>query len=278
MSGAADASLVIEGLVAGYAGRRVLDHVTLPPLAAGTVTMLVGPNGAGKSTLLRSVARLLPAEGTAWLGAVDLLRMPPRAHAATVAFMPQSLPQGVHLTVFEALLSAMNASADSAVFGASRESQERVVALLDRVGIRDYAHRPLDELSGGERQLASLAQTLVRDPRVLLLDEPTSALDLRHQVSVMSLVRSLADEGRIVIVVAHDLNLAARWAEALVVLRGGRLVAAGTPADALTPAVLAEAYGVSARVEHCSRGQAHVLVDGLVDSERMEEASWAATR
>ncbi len=269
-------ALVVESLAAGYPRRQVLHGVTLPVLQPGTVTVLVGPNGAGKSTLLRSLARLLPARGAVTLGDVDLLHVPLMVHATSVAFMPQSLPQGVHLTVFESLLSALNASSSAAALHASRASQERVVALLERVGIPDYAHRPLDELSGGERQLASLALALVRDPAVLLLDEPTSALDLRHQVTVMSLVRELADEGRIVIVVAHDLNMAVRWADRVVVLRDGQVIASGTPAEALTPAVLAQAYGVVARVEHCSRGFAHVLVDGLVGEP--EEEPCAAIR
>lgn len=270
-------TLRVEALTAGYAHRPVLDGVTLPVLRPGTVTALVGPNGAGKSTLLRALARLLGSQGSAWLGQTDLLRISRAEHARSLAFMPQSIPQGVHLTVFEALLCALNASSSTATLLASRASQERVVALLERVGIAEYAHRPLDELSGGERQLASLAQALVRDPAVLLLDEPTSALDLRHQVTVMSLVQELAGEGRIVIVVAHDLNMAVRWADQVVVLRDGRVVASGTPADALTPEVLARAYGVVARVERCSRGLTHVLVDGLVGIEQREGEPCAAS-
>lgn len=270
--------LHVEHLVAGYGSRRVLHDVTLPVCEVGTVTALVGPNGAGKSTLLRALARLVPAQGAMRLGSLDLLGASVADHAAAVAFMPQALPQGVHLTVFEAVLSAMNAAHAGSSLITSRPTRERVVALLERVDMARFAHRPLDELSGGERQLASLAQALVRDPRMLLLDEPTSALDLGHQVSVMSLIRNLAAEGRIVMVVVHDLNLAVRWADHVIVLQDGRVAATGTPEVALTPDVLGRTYGVAARVERCSRGRAHVLVDGLVESARAQEGVWSATR
>src|SRR5690606_21060257 len=117
-------------------------------------------------------------------------------------------------------------------------------------------------LSGGQRQLASLAQTIVRDPVVLLLDEPTSALDLARSHRMMAEMRALAREGHVVLAVLHDLALAARWADRLLVLDGGRLHSGGPPEEVLTEAMLAEVYGVEARVERCSRGRLMVLVDG----------------
>ena len=138
------------------------------------------------------------------------------------------------------------------------------MATLERVGIGDLALSPLDHLSGGERQLASLAQAIVREPALLLLDEPTSALDLRHQVVVMELVRELAAEGRIVVVVLHDLNLAVRWAGHVVVLDQGRAVAVGPPGDAISPDVLARVYGVAARIEPVGQGRSQIVVDGLM--------------
>jgi iron complex transport system ATP-binding protein len=228
----------------------------------------VGPNGAGKSTVLRALGRLVAASGTARFGHTDLLQVPVREHAEVVAYMPQVLPQGVRLSVFEAVLSAAHAASDRWTVGADEARQ--VVALLDRVGLTADPHRMLDELSGGERQLASFAQSLVRNPPILLLDEPTSALDLAHQVTVMGLIRELAREGHLVMVVLHDLNLAVRWADRVVALRDGKVVASGPPSTALTPDVLAATYGVRARVERCSRGEPHVLVDGLVQARDME--------
>ena len=142
--------------------------------------------------------------------------------------MPQTLPQRVALTVLEAVIAALRASPLADRDRPADERATRAVAVLERVGIADLALEPLDHLSGGQRQLASLAQAIVREPAVLLLDEPTSALDLRHQVVVMTLVREFAAEGRIVIVVVHDLSLAARWADQVVVLEQGRAV--GPPA------------------------------------------------
>ena len=141
--------------------------------------------------------------------------------------------------------------------------EHRAIATLERIGIGDLALTPLDHLSGGERQLASLAQAVVREPALLLLDEPTSALDLRHQVVVMQLVHELAAEGRIVVVVLHDLNLAVRWAGHVVVLDHGTPAAVGHPVDAITPDVLARVYGVHARIERVANGRPQIVVDGL---------------
>ncbi len=246
--------LAIDGLSVGYGNRRVIDRLSLPPVEGGSVAALIGPNAAGKTTLLRALAGLLPATGSVRLGDVELTRLGPAARAQHVTYMPQTLPQRVSLTVLEATLSALMSS--PAGEDASGEAPRlRVMQALDRLGIADLALRGLDELSGGQRQLASLAQSIVREPNVLLLDEPTSALDLRHQMQVMQLVAELARErGIIVMVVLHDIALASRWSRRLVVLAKGKVAADGPPEQAVTPAMLAEVYGIEARVERCSRG------------------------
>lgn len=255
-------SLAITGVSAGYAHHPVIASLSLAPIGPGVAT-LVGPNGAGKSTLLRAVAGLLPATGSVQVDGRELVGAPLRERAAKVTFMPQSLPQRIGLTVFEATLSALRASpVEDLSFAETRRLHERALSALERVGVADLAMRPLDHLSGGERQLASLAQAIVREPKVLLLDEPTSALDLRHQVSVMQLVRALADDGRIVLAVLHDLNLAAAWSDHLVVLHRGRVDCEGSPEETLTPAMLARVYGVQAVVDHY-HGRPRVEVEGL---------------
>lgn len=256
--------LVIAQVSAGYRSRRVLHDLTLPPITAGHVTALVGPNGAGKSTLLRVVAGLLPARGSVRLGDRELIGASIDAHAAHVSFMPQLQTQRIGLTVFESVIAALEATPLRERPPGAAARRHRAASVLERVGIADLALEPIGHLSGGQRQLASLAQAIVREPEVLLLDEPTSALDLGHQSSVMHLVRALAAEGRIVIGVVHDLALAARWAGQVMVLHNGRLDGSGTPAEAITPAVLARVYGVEARVEACSRGSLQVMVDGPV--------------
>ncbi len=256
--------LQVRNLTVGYKRSTVLHGIDLPDVAPGQVVALVGPNGAGKSTLLRSLAGLLSATGEIRLGDLDLLRCKRRERAAVLGFMPQTLPDGIALSVLETLLGALRGGDSLAMVGSAREQQDKACAVLEQLGIMHLALQPLESLSGGQRQMVSLAQAVIRQPRLLLLDEPTSALDLRYQNDVMSMVRQLADQGRIVVVVLHDLGLAARWADQIMVLERGRLNAAGSPAQTLTPAMLEQVYRVRARVERCSQGRVQIHVDGSV--------------
>ena len=253
--------LAIEGLCAGYGRGDVLHGLGLPALAAGEVTALLGPNGSGKSTLLKALAGLVRTRaGSARLGEQDLIRLNFGERARHVVYLPQSLPAAVHLRVLESVLVAARASGGDAA-AADARSVER---LLERLGIGHLALHYLDALSGGQKQLVGLAQALVRHPRVLLLDEPLSALDLNYQFHVMRLLRQETREhGLISLIVLHDLNAALQHADRAVMIHGGRLHAAGAPAEVITPASLAAVYGVQGRVETCSRGLRQVLIDGL---------------
>jgi ABC-type cobalamin/Fe3+-siderophores transport system ATPase subunit len=252
-----DIELNVSSLSTGYPKRPVIRDITLGPIKAGEITALVGPNAAGKSTLLRALAGLLPATGEALLGGTSILQLSARARADRIGFMPQSALQSPGLTVLEGMLSALH------VAGSSGQDPfvNQAVEVLAEVGIADIAHQPLNNLSGGQRQLASLAQAIVRRPSLLLLDEPTSALDLRHQFDVMSMVRAYVGEGRIAMVVLHDLTFAARWADRIIVMKNGAFHAAGSPDAAITPEMLASVYGVEARVQRCDRGFLQVIVD-----------------
>lgn len=251
----------VENISVGYPRRKVIESLSLPPLAGGAMTALVGPNAAGKTTLLRGLAGLARATGSIRLRGQELTALGPAARAKNVTYMPQSLPQRVALTVFEAVLSALKASPHG---GASDDERARALRTLERLGIADLALRPLDELSGGQRQMASLAQALAREPSVLLLDEPTSALDLHHQLRVMSVVRDVARErGIVTVLVLHDIALACRWCERIVVLSHGKVFADGPPEKAVTPEMFARVYGVEARVETCSRGFMQIMVDAI---------------
>ncbi|MFT4191253.1 MAG: ABC transporter ATP-binding protein [Comamonas sp.] len=253
--------LALQSIGVGYRGRPIVHDLTLAPFAAGHVTALVGPNGAGKSTLLGGLAGLVAASGHLWLDGVDLFALRGPERAAHFGLMPQAIPQGTALTVLETVISALMASGAET---RERIARQRAAAVLERLAIDHLAARALDQLSGGQRQMCSLAQAIVREPRILLLDEPTSALDMRHQLYVMQSVRQLAREGRHVIVVLHDLSSAAQWADHVVVLRQGRLYGEGAPGDTITPAMLADVYGVQARVERCSRGRLQIMADDLV--------------
>ena len=261
------AALEIERISVGYPGRPVISDISLAPIRGGALTALIGPNAAGKTTLLRGLAGLVRASGSVRYAGRELTRLSPAEHARYVAYMPQTLPQRVALSVYEATLSALRASIDDAVD--RQAASARAMDALDRLGIAHLATQPLDRLSGGQRQLASLAQCIVRQPPVLLLDEPTSALDLAHQFRVMRTVKELAQErGMVAIVVVHDIALAARWCDRIVVLSQGAVAADGQADAAINPQVLGSVYGVETRVESCSRGTLQIIVDGtLADAD-----------
>lgn len=264
MSDAAEMGLLVRDLAAGYRGRQVIEGVSLAPIARGETVSLLGPNAAGKSTLLRALAGLMPASGSVMLRGKELIGHPLGELARHVTYMPQTLPQGVALSVLETVIGALRASPAGLVMGA-QDPAERALEVLERIGISHLAMRGIDQLSGGQRQLAALAQALVREPELLLLDEPTSALDLHYQLKVLDLVRALAAERRmIVVIVLHDLQAAARASDQVVVLSNGKVVAQGPAGEAITPEILAEVYRVRSRVDRCERGSLRIMVDDVI--------------
>jgi iron complex transport system ATP-binding protein len=273
MSAAGDA-LRIEHLSAGYPRRRVIERLSLDPFPAGRITALVGPNAAGKSTLMLALAGLIRrTTGSVRLGPLDVLAMSVAERAGIVTFMPQALPQGVALSALESVMASLKAAPVAGLETHGIRIRERALAALERLSIGSIAMEQLNRLSGGQRQLVSLAQAIIREPRVLLLDEPTSALDLRHQTQVMGLVRELAREGRIVVIVLHDLNLAARWADHIVVLSDGAVAAQGAPETAITADMLARVYGVDALVERSTLGHLQVSVECVLSPGGGERAA-----
>jgi iron complex transport system ATP-binding protein len=238
----------VEGVHFGYPGRPVLRgvDVTVEP---GELTALIGLNGCGKSTLLRLAAGLLqPDEGQVLLGGDDLARLSRRSTARRVALLHQSAPAVPGMTVRHLVRQGRYAARGP--LGMLREGDDPVVrrALRD-VGVEQWAERDVDALSGGERQRVRLAMALAQDTRVLLLDEPTTYLDLHHQLDVMQTVVRLREErGLTVVMVLHDLAHAARFAERIVALRDGRVVADGTPKEVVTPGLLADVLKVAGRV------------------------------
>lgn len=235
----------IDGLAVKVGGREILAPLTLS-LARGRVHGLIGPNGSGKSTLLKVLARqLAPGAGTVRLEGRPLAQWQGRAFARKVAYMPQFTPPAEGLNVRE--LVALGRYPWHGALGRFGDADRAAVeSAIRRAGLSAFADRMVDSLSGGERQRAWLAVMLAQEADCLLLDEPTSALDIAHQMDVLSVVRDLAQAGTgiAVVVVLHDVNLAARTCDDLVALRGGRLVAQGPCADILTPDTLNAVYGV----------------------------------
>lgn len=267
MKAKTDSGLQVHGVHLRYGARDVLCDLQLPALQPGRVVALIGPNGAGKSSLLRALAGLLPIRGEVRLDGRSLTAMKPMERAQHIGFMPQAMPDAIGLSVTEALIGSLRTDPRSAYLSEAL-LMRRIHALLARLDLLGLASRPLSALSGGQRQIASLAQAMIREPRLLLLDEPTSALDLRHQVDVMSLVRSAAQDGRIVVVVLHDLMLAARWADDVVVLHEGRVEAVGTPQQVVTAATLARVYRVRATVSAGADGGLQIAIQGPLDADR----------
>ncbi|MGQ3671442.1 ABC transporter ATP-binding protein [Xanthobacter sp. TB0136] len=254
------AGLEVRDIHVRYGRVSILGNVSLPLLRAGRITAFAGPNGAGKSTLLRAIAGMVRAGGAACFEGQDLMRMPARQRGRILGFMPQGLDGASGLTVLESIIASLRVFSPGLPVETCRH---RALGVLEEVGLLQLAMRRLNTLSGGQRQLASLAQSLVRQPRILLLDEPTSALDLRHQIEVMSILRRVARNGCMVLVVLHDLALVANWADEVVFLHEGAVAAAGVPAEVMTDDLLARIYGVQAQVSHGPEGGSFVLVKGL---------------
>lgn len=253
--------LRINQFNAGYPKCPVIQNLSTNILPTGKITVLLGPNGSGKSTLLRSLAGLNSAAGQLWLNGQDLMAMNFAQRAKQVVYLPQSLPNGVHLHVLESIIVAQRAAGGNC----DQICQLEVMKLLRQLGIEHLALCYLDQLSGGQKQLVGLAQSLIRQPKLLLLDEPLSALDLNYQFHVMDLIAKETKRRDIItIVVVHDINIALRHGEHILILKEGRLVAEGAAREVITPENLADVYGVVGRIEHCSQGVPQVLIDGLV--------------
>lgn len=238
--------LMTEDLWFSYGSAPVLKGVTIAEAAPGMVTAIIGPNAAGKSTLLKCIAGLLKPRGKVLLDGQDVRRLKRAKFTRDVSYLPQDIQANAVLTVFEAVLLARQGVASWRV---SDDDLVPVAEVLEKLAIEELALRYLNELSGGQKQMVSIAQSLVRGPKVLLLDEPTSRLDLQHQLEVLDLIKTVTLEREITTLVAmHDLNLAARYADGFVILSDGTVYASGNPGSVLTPEMLRDVYGVHATV------------------------------
>jgi len=233
----------LEQVAVTLGARRVVKDISAD--LGGGVIGLIGPNGAGKSTLVRAIAGLIPSGGAVLIDGAPVTALPLRTRARRIAYLPQG--QSVHWPLTVERLVALGRLPHLAPFArpadGDKQAIERALARTDLLGLRE---RAMDELSGGERARALLARALAVEAPLLLADEPLAALDPAHQIEVMALLREEAARGATVIAVLHDLTIAARWCDRLLLIDDGRLVADGDPRDVLTADRIGSVYGVSA--------------------------------
>ncbi|MBK0417796.1 ATP-binding cassette domain-containing protein [Leucobacter sp. CSA1] len=242
----------LRGVEKHYAGRHVLGPIDLT-IERGGVTALIGPNGAGKSTMLTIIGRLLEADrGRVTVGGLDVRAAKPKELARTVSILKQENHFLARLTVRQLVTFGRFPHSSGRLTETDQRAIHAAIAFLDLAGMED---RFIDELSGGQRQRAFVAMVLAQDTDYVLLDEPLTGLDMRHAVSMMGQVRAAADAlGKTVILVIHDVNFASAYADRIVALANGRIVASGTPEEIMRPEVLQDVFETPVQViDHSGR-------------------------
>jgi iron complex transport system ATP-binding protein len=240
--------LSVESLSFSYPGRPVLRDVSLG-VSPGEVVCLLGPNGSGKSTLVKCADALLaPSSGSVRVDGRDIRSLSRRELARLVAYVPQSASVLYSVSVLDLVLMGRRPHQS---WRCGEADLDIAFDALETLDLADYALEEFNELSGGQQQRALIARALAQTPEVLLLDEPTSALDVARQLEVMEAVRDLADIGNLaVLMVMHDLSLSSRYSDSVVMMRDGRIVVRGSPADAITRETVELTYGVDCSVVH----------------------------
>jgi iron complex transport system ATP-binding protein len=244
--------LVLENLTVAYGDAVAVEDVSFS-VYPGRIVALLGPNGSGKSTLIKAIASVLKSKsGRITIDGKDIGRIDPIDLAASIGYVPQQYTFTLYSTVFETVLIGRRPYIKWSV---AEEELARVDTALTAVGMEDAAGKFMDQLSGGERQKVFIARALAQDPALYLFDEPTSALDIRHQLGVMETMRDLALRRNAAVVVAvHDLSLAYRYSDYVIVLNRGHIVAQGRPDEILTPPCIRAVYGVDIRIVEDENG------------------------
>ena len=249
--------LRVADLSVRLAGRTIVDAVALD-LAAGKLTVLIGPNGAGKTTLMRALAGLLPSAGRIALAGRPLQAFSPRERARRIAYLPQG--HIFHWPMSVAAVVALGRQPHADAFAPlADEDRIAVGRALEATGVVPWADRAVTTLSGGERARVALARALATQAPILLADEPTMSLDPRHQLVVMELLARAAHDGGGVLAIVHDLALAARFADRVVMMERGRLVADGAARDVLTPERIAAVFAVEVTITDSAVGPIPIL-------------------
>ena len=248
----------LDGVGAYYGRKLTVSDISTSAFSTGEIVAVIGPNAAGKSTLFKRMAGLLHGPGKVVVEGSEKGK-------SAISYMPQDTSANAVLTVYESILLARKQGTGWAVEDADLALIDGVMKAIDITGI---GFRNLGELSGGQRQLVGIAQTLVREPDILLMDEPTSALDLHRQMEVLAFMQQVARErGMIVFIAIHDLNQAMRFADKVLVIENGQLKSVGAVNHVITAQLLRDVYRVEARIEACSLGLNQIIVDGVASQQ-----------
>ncbi|MHC1572948.1 MAG: ABC transporter ATP-binding protein [Candidatus Syntropharchaeales archaeon] len=239
--------LRVKDVEFGYNSTLVLENVSME-LDRSEVVGIVGPNGAGKSTLIRCIDQILtPKGGTIHLDGTDISKMTRMEIAKKMGYVPQSTTRVFPATVFDTVLMGRRPHLG---WKSSEEDTDKILEILELLGIMEFAMRDFNEISGGQQQKVLIARALAQEADILLLDEPTSNLDIRHQLEVMDIIKGIVrNKGISAIVAIHDLNLASRYTDRLLMMNGGRIFAAGDPDSVLTAENIRDVYGVEVLVK-----------------------------
>jgi len=240
--------LVATAVTVVRSSRRIVDNASLT-LNAGEFTILAGPNGAGKTTLARAMAGVMKAEGSIAFDGIELRNMQPRARARAISYLPQG--HEFHWPMRVDSIVALGREPHADPFSqTSMKDRMAIERAIEATAVGEFSSRLITTLSGGERARVAIARALATEASVLIADEPTASLDERHQLIVMDLLQHIAHSGAAVLAIIHDLALAMRFADRVVIMNEGRIVANDTPQLALTPDRIAEIFGISVtRVE-----------------------------
>jgi iron complex transport system ATP-binding protein len=249
-------NLTINKLSFSYSGHDVLKEIELS-VGAGELLSIVGPNGSGKSTFLKCINRILkPKQNTVLIDGKDVGSLDLKELSKIVGYVPQSSTSTFPFTVFDVVLMGRKPYIH---WNIGEHDNEIVAEMLDFLGIGHLAMRHFDELSGGEQQKVIIARALAQQPKLLILDEPTSSLDIKHQLEILCMLRSLThSKERSVIVSMHDLNLASRFSDRMLMVKKGCVYAVGTPSEVITEQNIEAVYGIKASVSTSAVGKPQI--------------------
>lgn len=235
----------VKNISFSYPGADILCNINFS-IISGEIVGLVGPNGSGKSTLIRCMDAILKPKGSVLIDGKDILSMKSVERARRIGLVPQYSSSSMESTVFETVLMGRR---PHSAWRIREEDVNKVSETLSRFGMEHMAMRTFFSLSGGQKQMVMLARAICQEPEVLLLDEPTSALDIKHQLQVLDIIQKLVKEKNMASIIAmHDLNLGARYADSIVMLKDGEIFSVGNAFDLYTSETIEEVYGVKAAV------------------------------